>query len=160
MVPNNTNKNNSIILELFASVFTVSSNFPDNPRTWFYFINNVDTCIVNNMTKTKVYDRPTVGRSSAEWRPISCGFLPTVFFYQMPSTDRLEIVDLLTPDRATFGRYRDVNLFKKPAECRPIIGRLSPNALPTTKLLKIGELLNEALNLGASTTKSSADQIL
>ena len=32
MVPSNTNKNNSILLELFASVFTVSSNFPDNPR--------------------------------------------------------------------------------------------------------------------------------
>ena len=33
MVLNNTNKNNSILLEVLASVFTVSSNFPDNPRT-------------------------------------------------------------------------------------------------------------------------------
>ena len=32
MVPNNTNKNNSILLEVFASVFTVSSYFTDNPR--------------------------------------------------------------------------------------------------------------------------------
>ena len=28
-----TNKNNSILLEVMASVFIVSSNFPDNPRT-------------------------------------------------------------------------------------------------------------------------------
>ena len=33
MVLNNTNKNNSILLEVFASVFTVSSYFTDNPRT-------------------------------------------------------------------------------------------------------------------------------
>ena len=32
MVLNNTNKNNFLILEVLASVFTVSSNFPDNPR--------------------------------------------------------------------------------------------------------------------------------
>ena len=32
MVLNNTNKNNSILLEVFASVFTVSSYFTDNPR--------------------------------------------------------------------------------------------------------------------------------
>ena len=32
MVLNNANKNNSISLEVLASVFTVSSNFPDNPR--------------------------------------------------------------------------------------------------------------------------------
>ena len=32
MVLNNTNKNNSILLEAFASVFTVSSYFTDNPR--------------------------------------------------------------------------------------------------------------------------------
>ena len=30
MVLNNTNKNNSILLEVLASVFTVFSNFPDN----------------------------------------------------------------------------------------------------------------------------------
>ena len=33
MVLNNTYKKNSIILEVFASVFTVSSYFTDNPRT-------------------------------------------------------------------------------------------------------------------------------
>ena len=32
MVLYNTNKNNSILLEVLASVFTVSSNVPDNPR--------------------------------------------------------------------------------------------------------------------------------
>ena len=34
MVLNNTNKNNSILLEVFASVFTVSSYFTDNPRIY------------------------------------------------------------------------------------------------------------------------------
>ena len=34
MVLNNINKNDSILLEVFASVFTVSSNFTDNPRTF------------------------------------------------------------------------------------------------------------------------------
>ena len=37
MVLNNTNKNNSLLLEVLASVFTVSTNFPDNPRTWFQY---------------------------------------------------------------------------------------------------------------------------
>ena len=32
MVLNNTNKNNSTLLKVFASVFTVSSYFTDNPR--------------------------------------------------------------------------------------------------------------------------------
>ena len=32
MVLYNINKNDSILLEVFASVFTVSSNFTDNPR--------------------------------------------------------------------------------------------------------------------------------
>ena len=32
MVLNNINKNDSILLEVLASVFTVSSNFTDNPR--------------------------------------------------------------------------------------------------------------------------------
>ena len=36
MVLNNINKNDSILLEVFASVFTVSSNFTDNPRISFY----------------------------------------------------------------------------------------------------------------------------
>ena len=34
MVLNNTNKNNSILLEALASVFTVSSYFPDNSRKY------------------------------------------------------------------------------------------------------------------------------
>ena len=34
MVLNNTNKNNFIYLEVFASVFTVSTYFSDNPRNW------------------------------------------------------------------------------------------------------------------------------
>ena len=32
MVLNNTNKNHSLLLEVFASEFTVSSYFTDNPR--------------------------------------------------------------------------------------------------------------------------------
>ena len=36
MVLNNINKNDSILLEVLASVFTVSSNFTDNPRTCRY----------------------------------------------------------------------------------------------------------------------------
>ena len=45
MVLNNTNKNNSILLEVFASVFTVSSYFTDNPRIHHFkseSINNMD----------------------------------------------------------------------------------------------------------------------
>ena len=45
-----------------------------------YIIINVDTCIVNNMTQSKVYDRPTVGQSSAEWRPIPGVCLSTVLW--------------------------------------------------------------------------------
>ena len=41
MVLNNTNKNNSILLEVFASVFTVSSYFTDNPRMHHFFSNKV-----------------------------------------------------------------------------------------------------------------------
>ena len=36
MVLNNINKNDSVLLEVFASVFTVSSNFTDNPRMFLY----------------------------------------------------------------------------------------------------------------------------
>ena len=38
MVRNNTNKNNSILLEVFASVFTVSSYFTDNPRILSFWV--------------------------------------------------------------------------------------------------------------------------
>ena len=81
------------------------------------------------------------------------------FFDNMSSTDRRAINSRLTPDdRATVGRFYDVNFFKKSADCRPIIGRPSPDASPTTKPLKIGGSVNETFNLGASTKKLSADQ--
>ena len=111
-----------------------------------------------NITQTTFNDRPTVGRPSAEWRPISASVCRR-FFDKTSSTDRLAIVGRLTPDdRATFGRYHDVNFFKTSANCRPIIGRPSPDALPTTKPMKIGGSDNETVNLGASTKKSYADQ--
>ena len=37
MVINNTKKNNFILLEVFASVFTVSSYFTDNPRIYEFY---------------------------------------------------------------------------------------------------------------------------
>ena len=75
------------------------------------------------------------------------------------STDRLAIVGRLTPDdRATIGRCHDEKIFQKSADCRPIIGRPSPDASPMTKTLKIGGSVNETFNLGASTKKLSADQ--
>ena len=43
MVLYNTNKNNSILLEVFASVFTVSSYFTDNPRTY-----EIGYCLIAN----------------------------------------------------------------------------------------------------------------
>ena len=75
--------------------------------------------------------RPTVWRSSADWRPMI---------------------------GATFCRYHDVNSFKTSADYRPIIGRPSPDASPMTNPMKIGGSVNETFNLGASTKKSSADQ--
>ena len=113
-----------------------------------------------NITQTTFYDRPTVGRQSAEWRPISASVC-WQFFDKTLSTDRLAIVGRLTPnDRATFGRYPDVNFFKMSADYRPIIGRPSPDASPMTKPMKIGGSVNETFNLGASTKKSSGDQKL
>ena len=47
MVSHNTHKNNSILMEVFASVFTVSSYFTDNPRIFdimFYHL----TCLCKN----------------------------------------------------------------------------------------------------------------
>ena len=80
-------------------------------------------------------------------------------FDKMSSTDRLAIVGRLTPDdRATLGRFHDEKIFKKSADCRPIIGRPSPDASPMTKPLKIGGSFNGTFNFGASTKKSSADQ--
>ena len=42
MVLNNINKNDSILLEVLASVFTVSSNFTDNPRKWTEFTEELE----------------------------------------------------------------------------------------------------------------------
>ena len=81
--------------------------------------------------------RAIIGRMTADTRR---------FFDKMSSTDRLD-------DRANFGRYYDVNFFKKSTDCRPIIGRPSPDASPMTKLLKIVGSVNETFNLGASTNK-------
>ena len=59
-----------------------------------YFIIIVDTCILNNIAQTKVYDRPVS--------------ICRQFVDKLSSTDRLAIVGRLTPDdRATFGRYHD-----------------------------------------------------
>ena len=108
--------------------------------------------------------KPTfmIGRQSGDHRPNDGRYLASVcrrFFDKMSSTDRLAIVGRLTPDdRATFGRYHDEKIFEKSADCRPIIGRPSPDASPMTKPLKIGGSVNETFNLCASTKKSSADQ--
>ena len=103
-----------------------------------------------------------IGRQSGDYRPYDGRYPVSVcrrFFDKLSSTDRLAIVGRLTPDdRATFGRYHDEKIFKTSADCRPIIGRLSPDASPITKPLKIGGSANETFNFGASTKKSSADQ--
>ena len=39
MVPNNTNNNNSVLLEVLASLFTVYAYFLDNPRIWYLAFN-------------------------------------------------------------------------------------------------------------------------
>ena len=69
--------------------------------------------------------RPTVCRSSADWRPT----------IGRPSSDIM------------------MKNLQKSADCRPIIGRQSPDASPMTKPLKIGGSVNETFNLGASTKK-------
>ena len=51
MVLNNTNKHNFILLEVFASVFTVSSYFTDNPR----IKEGVYIVIKLHFTNTKCY---------------------------------------------------------------------------------------------------------
>ena len=103
-----------------------------------------------------------IGRQSGNCRSYDGRYPVSVcrqFFNKLSSTDRLAIVGRLTPDvRATFGRYHDEKIFKTSADCRPSIGRPSPDASPMTKPLKIGGSVNETFNLGASTKKSSADQ--
>ena len=104
-----------------------------------------------------------IGRQSGDHRPNGGRYPVSVcrrFVDKMSSTDRLTIVGRLTPDdRSTFGRCHDEKIIKKSADCRPIIGRPSPDASPMKKSLKIGGSVNEAFNLGASTKKLSADQI-
>ena len=103
-----------------------------------------------------------IGRQSGDHRPNDGRYSASVcrrIFDKMSSTDGLAIVGRLTPDdRPTFGRCHDEKFFKTSADCRPIIGRPSPDASPMTKSLKIGGSVNETFNLGASTKKSSADQ--
>ena len=103
-----------------------------------------------------------IGRQSGDHRPNDGrypAFVYRRFFNEMSSTDRLAIVGRLTPDdRATFGRYHGVNVFKSAADCRPFIGRPTPNTSPMTKPLKIRRSVNETFTFGASTKKSSADQ--
>ena len=103
-----------------------------------------------------------IGRQSGDRRPNDGRYPASVcrrLFDKMSSTDHLAINGRLTPDDwATVGRFHDVKIFKKSADCRPIIWRPSPDASPMTKPLKIGGSVNETFNLGASTKKSSADQ--
>ena len=75
--------------------------------------------------------RPTVWRSSADWRPM----------IGRPSADIM--MKLSLKSRPIVGRSS---------------GRPSRDASPMTKPLKIGGSVNETFNLGASTKKSSADQ--
>ena len=108
--------------------------------------------------------KPTflISRQSGDHRPNDGQYPASVcrrFFDKMSSTDRLAIVSRFTPDdRTTFGRYHVERIFKKSADCRPIIGRPSPDASSMTKPLKIGGSVNEAFNLGVSTKKSTAYQ--
>ena len=114
----------------------------------------MDTCIIKNITQTTFYDRPTVGRPSAECWPISASVCRR-FFDKTSSTDLLAIVGRFTPDdRTTFIRYHDVNSFETSADCRPIIRRSSPMTNP----MKIGGSVNETFTFGASTKTSSADK--
>ena len=109
---------------------------------------NMDTCIVNNITQSKV----KIGRQSGDHRPNDGRYPASVcrrrFFDTMSWTDRLAIV----------GRTSADIMMKKSSKCRPIIGRPSPDASPMTRPMKIGGSVNETFNLGASTKKSSTDQ--
>ena len=95
--------------------------------------------------------RPTVGRSSTEWRPISGVWLPTVLWYNVidrPSGDQWPI------DARWSGNLRPISWCKFLQK----VGRLSadrratisPDASPMTKHLKIGGSVNETFNLRAS----------
>ena len=89
-----------------------------------------------------------IDRQSSDHRPKNGRYPASVcrrFFDKMSSTDRLAID----------GRYHNVNFFKTSADCRPFIGRQSPDAWPMTKPMKIGGLANETFNFGASIKKKS-----
>ena len=91
-----------------------------------------------------------IGRQSGDHRP-NDGRYPAYasrrLLDKMSSTDRRAIDGRLTPDdRATVGRFHDVDFFKKSADFMPIIGRPSPDASPMTKRLKIGGSVNETFN--------------
>ena len=59
MVLNNTNKNDSILLEDLASVFTVSSSFPDNPRiTPVEILSKKPGDLKNDMQKRRLSAEP------------------------------------------------------------------------------------------------------
>ena len=104
-----------------------------------------------NQTLWSTDSRAIIGRTTADIRRLSAD--GSLIKYNRPTYGRL------TPDdRATFGRYHGEIIFKKSADCLPIMGRPSPNASPMAKPIKIGGSVNETFNLGASTKKSSADQ--
>ena len=67
------------------------------------------------------------GRRSGDHRPNDGRYSTPVcrrFFDKMSLTDHRVINDRLTPDdRATVGRFHDVNFFKKSVDYRPIIAR-------------------------------------
>ena len=89
----------------------------NNLNAWFNFIIDVDTCIVNNITQTKVYDWPTVRRSLADTGRLSADILWQNFI-DWPSGDRL-----MPNDQGTFGRYHDAKFFKKSGNHRPTLHR-------------------------------------
>ena len=68
-----------------------------------------------------------IGRQSGDHRPNDGRYSASVcrrFFDKMSSTDRRAINGRLTPDdRATVGRFHDVNFFKKSADHRATIAR-------------------------------------
>ena len=127
---------------------------PNQNKCTIYFIISVDICIVNNIihVHAKVYDRPAVGRSSADILLLSAdGSLikchrPTVW---RSSADW----------RPMIGRPSVDIMMKKSLKSRPIVGRWLGDHRPTPhrwqNTWKIGGSVNETFNLGASTKKST-----
>ena len=93
-----------------------------------YFMIIVDTCIVNNITQTKVF---MIGRQAGDYRPYDGRYPVPVcrrFFDKLSSTDRLAIVGRLTPDDR---RPSADIMMKKSSKRRPIVGRSSVDHRPT-----------------------------